>query len=86
MYSRLSSSQHAASYTHTDYTNEAYIYVVNICTGNSRFIGQNAAVQKTIFIELRTFCTDPVTHSVDTVLILLSPKSNLQNKEFYYKR
>ena len=67
MYSRLSSShQHAASCTHTDYTNEAYIYVFNtcMCTGNSRLIGQNAAVHKTIYLELRTFCTDPLTHSV----------------------
>ena len=68
MYSRLSYSQHAASYTHTDYTNETYIYVFNMCTLNSRLIGQNVAVHKTIYIELRTFCTDPLTHSAHSVL------------------
>ena len=44
VYSRLSSGQHAASYTHTGYTNEAEIYEVSMCIGNSKLIGQNAAV------------------------------------------
>ena len=71
MYSRLSSSLHAASYTHTDYTNEAYINVINMCTGINRLIGQNAAVHKTIYIELRTFRTDPPTHSVPHSIVFV---------------
>ena len=61
-------------------------FVFSMCTGNSRLIGQNAAVHKTIYLELRTFCTDPLTHSVRHRAYINILGVKLQNKEYYYKK